>query len=425
MREGTNRTLIQPLRDFLATESAGGIAVVLAAVTAIAWANSPWQASYDQLWSTMFELRLGSWYLTMDLQHWVNEALMTIFFLIVGLEIKRELVEGELKEASRRSLPVFAAFGGMILPALLFVALNPRPPEIRGWGIPMATDIALAVGVITIVGSRIRPSLKLFLLALAIVDDIGAILVIGLFYTGGLKWAGLVIAAALIGVTIMIRRRVNALAVYLVLGAALWLTFLKSGIHPTLAGVAMGLLAPTKPRISPELIDQTELANLGTIEDVVTTRRLALSSVSVVEWLEHGIHTWTSFLIVPLFALANAGIHLSDEALASAASAPVAWGIVVGLLVGKPLGILVASAIAVRSGAATLPDGVTWTAIAGVGLLAGMGFTVSLFVAELALMPPLTQYAKIGILTASVLAGGFGYLILRRRPVGPSMTNGQ
>jgi len=419
MREGTNRTLIQPLRDFLATESAGGMAVVAAAATAIAWANSPWQSSYEQLWSTVIELRLSSWYLTMDLQHWVNEALMAIFFLIVGLEIKRELVEGELKEASRRSLPVFAAVGGMILPALLFVALNPRLPEIRGWGIPMATDIALAVGVITIVGSRLRPSLKLFLLALAIVDDIGAILVIGLFYTGGLKWAGLVIAAALIGVTIMIRRRVNALAVYLVLGAALWLTFLQSGIHPTLAGVAMGLLAPTKPRISPELIDQTELANLGTIEDVVTTRRLALSSVSVVEWLEHGIHPWTSFLIVPLFALANAGIHLSDEALAGAASAPVAWGIVVGLLVGKPLGILVASAIAVRSGAATLPDGVTWAAIAGVGLLAGMGFTVSLFVAELALMPPLTHYAKIAILTASILAGGFGYLILRHGPVVP------
>jgi NhaA family Na+:H+ antiporter len=417
MREGTNRTFIHPLRDFLATESAGGIAVVLAAVVAIVWANSPWQASYEQIWTTVLEIRLGSWSLTMDLQHWVNDALMAIFFLLVGLEIKRELVEGELKEASRRTLPVFAAVGGMVIPALLFIALNPRPPEIRGWGIPMATDIALAVGVITIVRSRLRPSLKLFLLALAIVDDIGAILVIGLVYTGGLKWAGLLLAAALIGLTIAIRRKVDAIAVYLVLGAALWLTFLQSGIHPTLAGVVMGLLAPTKPRISPELIDQTELANLGTIEDVVTTRRLALSSVSVVEWLEHGIHPWTSFLIVPLFALANAGIHLSNEAMSGAVTSPVAWGIVVGLVVGKPLGILAATAIAVRSGAATLPEGVTWMAIGGVGLLAGMGFTVSLFVAELALTPPLTQYAKVGILTASVLAGVVGYLVLRRTPV--------
>lgn len=361
----------------------------------------------------MLKLRVGSWSLAMDVRHWVNEALMAIFFLIVGLEIKRELVEGELKEASRRSLPVYAAIGGMILPALLFIAFNPGSPEFRGWGIPMATDIALAVGVVTIVGSRLRPSLKLFLLALAIVDDIGVILVIGLVYTGGLEWGGLLLSASLIGLTIIIRRRVDKLAVYLTLGVALWLTFRHSGIHATITGVVMGLLAPTKPRISPETIDQTELSNLGSVKDVVTTRRLARSSVSVVEWLEHGIHPWTSFLIVPLFALANAGIHLSDEALAGAASAPVAWGIVVGLVVGKPLGILAASAIAVRSGAATLPEGVTWPAIAGVGLVAGMGFTVSLFVAELALMPPLTQYAKVGILTASVLAGGFGYLVLR------------
>jgi len=415
MHEGTSRKLlIRPLRDFLATESAGGFAVVVAALSAIAWANSPWRAGYERLWATVFELRLGSWSLALDLRHWVNEALMAVFFLVVGLEIKREMVEGELRDPRHRALPVYAAVGGMVVPALLFIAFNVGRPEIRGWGIPMATDIALAVGVIAVVGSRVRPALKLFLLALAIVDDIGAILVIGLVYAGNLQWGWLLATATLIGVTVMVQRRVDALAVYLLLGAGLWLALHRAGIHATLAGVVMGLLAPTQPRISPELIDQSELSNLGTVRDVMTTRRLARSTVSVVEWLEHRIHPWTSFLIVPLFALANAGIPLSAEALAGAVTAPVAWGIVVGLVIGKPLGITVAAAIAVRSGAATLPTGVTWTGVAGAGLLAGMGFTVSVFIAELALMPPLTQYAKIGILTASFISGGLGYIVLRR-----------
>lgn len=415
MREAASRKLlIRPLRDFLVTESAGGVAVVVAALTAIAWANSPWSAGYERLWATVFELRLGSWSLALDLRHWVNEALMSIFFLVVGLEIKREMVEGELRDPRRRVLPVYAAVGGMILPALLYVAVNLGHPEIRGWGIPMATDIALAVGVIALVGDRVRPSLKLFVLALAIVDDIGAIVVIGLVYAGNVEWGWLLVAAAVIGITVTIQRRFDALSVYVVLGTGLWFSLYQAGIHATLAGVVMGLLAPTKPRISPELIDQTELSNLGSVRDAIVTRRLARSAVSVVEWLEHRIHPWTSFLIIPLFALANAGIPLSAQALAGAASAPVAWGIVVGLVIGKPVGILLAAVIAVRSRAATLPTGVTWTGIAGAGLVAGMGFTVSLFIAELALTPPFTQYAKVGILTASFVSGALGYLVLRR-----------
>ena len=321
-RAGTNRKLIQPLRDFLATESAGGIALVVAALIAIVWANSPWQSSYEQLWTTTFEVRLGSRALSMDLRHWVNDALMAIFFLIVGLEIKRELVEGELRDPRRRALPVFAAVGGMVVPALLFIALNPSHPEIRGWGIPMATDIALAVGVVTLVGSRLRPSLKLFLLALAIVDDIGAILVIGLVYSGGIDWVWLLAGIAVIGLTLVLRRNVDALAVYVVLGVGLWLALYRAGIHPTLAGVVMGLLAPAKPRLTSDLIDQTELSTIGSVEDVLATQRLARSSVSVVEWLEHRIHPWTGFLIVPLFALANAGIPLSVEAVAGAVGSP-------------------------------------------------------------------------------------------------------
>ncbi len=413
-REGTNRKLIQPLRDFLATESAGGIALVVAALIAIVWANSPWQSSYEQLWTTTFEVRLGSRALSMDLRHWVNDALMAIFFLIVGLEIKRELVEGELRDPRRRALPVFAAVGGMVVPALLFIALNPSHPEIRGWGIPMATDIALAVGVVTLVGSRLRPSLKLFLLALAIVDDIGAILVIGLVYSGGIDWVWLLAGIVVIGLTLVLRRNVDALAVYVVLGVGLWLALYRAGIHPTLAGVVMGLLAPAKPRLTSDLIDQTELSTIGSVEDVLATQRLARSSVSVVEWLEHRIHPWTGFLIVPLFALANAGIPLSVEAVAGAVGSPVAWGIFLGLVIGKPLGILLASWIAIRLGAGSLPEGVDWTAIAGAGLVAGMGFTVSIFISELALLPPFNEYAKIGILMASIVAGVVGFLVLRR-----------
>jgi Na+:H+ antiporter, NhaA family len=415
MHEGTSsRLLVRPLRDFLARESAGGFAVVLAAIAAIAWANSPWRASYEQLWLTVFELRLGSWTLALDLRHWVNEALMAIFFLVVGLEIKREIVQGELRDPRHRVLPVYAALGGMVLPALLYVAFNFGRPEVRGWGIPMATDIALAVGVIALVGSRVRPALKLFLLALAIVDDIGAILVIGLVYAGNVQWGWLLVAAGMVGITIMLRRRIDGIAVYLVVGMGLWFSLHEAGIHATLTGVVMGLLAPTTPTTAPELIDETELADVGSVREVVKTRKLARSAVSVVEWLEHRIHPWTSFLIVPLFALANAGIPLSDEALAGALTAPVAWGVVVGLVVGKPLGILVAALIAVRSGAATLPPGVTWTGIAGAGLLAGMGFTVSVFIAELALTQPMTQHAKVGILAASLVSGALGYVVLRR-----------
>lgn len=410
----TRPVLIRPLRDFLATESAGGIAVVGAALLALLWANSPWQGSYRQFWATVLELRFGSFSLAMDLRELVNEALMTIFFLVVGLEIKREIVEGELRDPSRRALPVCAAVGGMILPALIYAAINSGRPEVRGWGIPMATDIALAVGVMTL-ARTVHPMLKLFLLALAIVDDIGAILVIGVFYADqiDLGWIGVASVAGVV-VVVLQMRRVEALWVYVVAGCGLWLALHQAGIHATLTGVALGLLAPTKPYLSPELIDQTELANVSSARDALVTTRLARSAVSVVEWLEHRLHPWTSFLIVPIFALANAGVALSVESLRTAAISSVTWGVVIGLLIGKPLGILAASAIAVRLGVATLPVGVTWAGIGGAGLLAGVGFTVSLFMAESALGSIDADHARLGILAASIAAGTIGLVVLRR-----------
>jgi Na+:H+ antiporter, NhaA family len=408
------RTRIRPLSDFLATESAGGIALVAAAFVALLWANSPWSESYERMWSEVLEVRLGSLSLTMDLRHWLNDGLMAIFFLVAGLEIKREIVEGELRDGRHRALPVVAALGGMLTPALLYVSFNSQGPWVQGWGIPMATDIALVVGVMSLAGNRVDPRLKLFLLALAIVDDIGAILVIGLFYGGQGDRRWLLIGGLVVLVALSLRRRaVQLLSVYVILGIGLWLSLHQAGIHPTISGVIMGLLAPTKPYLPPELIDETELLAIGSVESVVDTRRLARSTVSVVEWLEHRLHPWTSFGIIPLFAFANAGISMSAESLQGAATSPVAWGVMMGLMVGKPIGILLFSAIAVRVGVASLPSGARWTSIGGVGLLAGMGFTVSVLIAELALNQPVLNEAKVAILGASITAGAVGLFVLR------------
>ena len=381
---------------------------------ALAWANSAWRASYEQLWETGFEIQFGSGSLALSLRELVNEGLMTIFFLIVGLEIKREVAEGELRDPSSRALPVFAALGGMILPALIFVGINFGQSEVDGWGIPMATDIALAVGIMSL-ARNVKPGLKLFLLALAIVDDIGAILVIAIFYSGQVNagWIGVgVLFLAL--VVVLQLARVEATWVYVLAGLGLWLALHEAGVHATLAGVMLGLLAPTKPYLQPELIDQSELTNLGSAQDVAVTTRMAKSAVSVVEWLEHRLHPWTSFLIVPLFALANAGISLSAESARAAVISPVAIGVFLGLLVGKPVGILAASALAARLGATTLPAGVTWVGIAGASSLAGVGFTVSLFIAEVALPSTSADQARFGILAASILAAGIGLFILRK-----------
>ena len=391
------------------------MALVAAAFLALLWANSSWSESYHQIWATVLELRLGSQMLTMDLRHWLNEGLMTIFFLVVGLEIKREMVEGELRDGRRRALPVFAALGGMVVPGLLYLAFNYQGPWVQGWGIPMATDIALAVGIMSLAGNRVHPSLKLFLLALAIVDDIGAILVIGLFYAsqGDRRW--LLLGGAVVLVTIWLRRRaVQSLLIYTLLGIGLWFSFIAAGIHGTLAGVVMGLLAPTKPYISPEMVDETELQMIGSVASVLDTHRLARSTVSVVEWLEARLHPWTSFVIVPLFGLANAGISMSGDSLRGAFSSPVAWGVVVGLVVGKPIGILTFSAVAVRLGMATRPEGANWKGVGAAGVLAGIGFTVSVFIAELALGPPALNEAKIAVLFASIVAGALGIFALTR-----------
>jgi NhaA family Na+:H+ antiporter len=409
--------MLSPLRDFLDTEASGAILLAGGAVIALVWANSPWSQSYEDLWGTEAGIFIGNHSLVLDLRHWINEGLMTIFFLVVGLEVKREVTDGHLSSRRAALLPGAAALGGMIAPALVYLAIAGTSAP-RGWAIPMATDIALAVGVLAVVGNRIPASLRAFLLGLAVVDDIGAIVIIAAVYSTGVMFGWL--AAAAVGVAITVafgRLGVYSTWVYIVIGFAVWLSLLEAGIHPTLAGVVMGLLAPSTPRLHRDLIDIDELTDLSDADAARTTSDLAKGSVSVVEWLQHVLHPWTSYVIVPMFALANAGIAISASALGDAAQSPITWGVLFGLLVGKPLGIVLATRVTVRAGLADNPDGASPLQIVGVGTAAGIGFTVALFISELAFIDPTDQSnAKLAILAASVLAAAGSSVILALKP---------
>ncbi|MBI4260657.1 MAG: Na+/H+ antiporter NhaA [Actinobacteria bacterium] len=421
------RLLVRALQSFLDTEAAGGILLLLAAAAALVWANSPWRGTYDDLWHTTLTFRLGPWAIEEDLRHWVNDALMSIFFFVVGLEIKRELTIGELRDPRRAALPVLAAIGGMVVPALLYLAINPTGDASRGWGIPMATDIAFALGVLTLVGPRCPPALKLFLLALAIVDDIGAILVIAVFYSGGLELAALGAAAGLLVLIVILQRvHVRSSPVYVVLGVAVWFATFESGIHPTIAGVALGLLTPAiafqRPaavsdearRVADETVDDPRPPDADAHHWLYLTR-LSRDAVSPLGRMEHLLHPWSSYVIIPLFALANAGVSLSFGDLREAVASPIWVGVMVGLVVGKPLGVVLGAVVGVRLGLARLPSGSSWWHVVGAGALAGIGFTVSLFIAGLAFTTSEREaVAKVGILTASLAAGAAGALVLSR-----------
>ena len=405
---------IRPLVDFLHTEAAGGVALVAAALVALAWANSPWDESYHDPWTTHFSMTLGRHEIDLDLRHWINDGLMALFFFVVGLEIKRELVEGELRDPRRAALPAIAALGGMVVPAAIYAAFNAGGEGSDGWGIPMATDIAMAVGVLSLLGSRIAPSLKLFLLALAIVDDIGAILLIAVFYTDEIRGDALAVALGLVIVVAVMRRAgVRSILPFAVVGLALWFALHESGVHATLVGVVLGSMAPTRPLLRPELIDAAELADVSSYDAARQTATAAREAVSVVEWLEHLLHPWTSFVVVPLFALANAGLSLSGDTVSDALASPIAAGIVVGLVVGKVVGVTGFTWLATRLRVASLPQGSNWAGIVGVSALAGIGFTVSLFVAGLAFADAaLEDEAKVAILGASVLAAAIGSTLI-------------
>lgn len=380
------RRRARALREFLDTEVAGATVLLAAVVVALVWANSTWAASYVELWHAQLPLPSATG-LDLTMHQVVNDGLMTVFFFVVGLEIKREIVDGELSDPRTAAVPVAAAIGGMVVPALVFLAVNASTGTTRGWGIPMATDIAFAVGVMALVGSRLPSGAKLFLLTSAVVDDIGAIVVIAVVYSTSLSMPALLGAVVVVGVVLLVRRAgVDALWVYLVLGAVLWYLTFESGVHATIAGVLLGLLTPAN---GPD---------------------------SVAERLEHRLHPASSFVIVPLFALANAGVRLDLGALSEPAPRAVALGVVLGLVLGKTVGISAAAGLAVRSGLGRLPDGVGAWDVVGIGAVAGIGFTVSLFVTELAYDDvTIRDAAKVAVLAASVIAAIVGGTTLRWR----------
>jgi NhaA family Na+:H+ antiporter len=408
----------RPVAAFLHVEVAGGIVLLIATVLALVLANSPWFEYYDGFWTTILEIRVGPLELIEDLRHWVNDLVMVFFFFVVGLEIKYELVAGELRNPRAAAVPAIAAAGGMVVPAVLYLVFNAGGEGAAGWGIPMATDIAFAMGVLALLGRRVPFAARVFLLTLAIVDDIGAIIVIALFYTADLSFMWLAAAGAgLLTIAVLKRFHVWSLPVYVVVGAFTWLATYESGVHATIAGVALGFLAPATPLLqrtaAGRVVREADPDTLTT-DDLRRLRFLLSGSVSVAESLQRTLHPWTAYLVLPIFAFANAGIHLSGDAVVDALRSPVTLGVVGGLVFGKLIGITGATWLAVRFKVGPLPTGTNWSQITGLSLIAGIGFTVSLFITGLAFeyTSDVAAEAKVGILVASLIAAVAGAAVL-------------
>ncbi|MCG8710741.1 Na+/H+ antiporter NhaA [Brenneria sp. 4F2] len=423
------------LQRFAHLESVGGMVLLLAAAIALIWANSPFAAGYHQLWHTPISVGFGSFSFSHSLHFWINDGLMAIFFLVVGMEIRHEMHAGALSDIRQAALPILAAFGGVALPALVYLLFNGDPAHRHGWAVPTATDIAFAVGVLTLLGRAIPGNVRVFLLTLAIIDDIVAIIMIALFYSSGLDYSGLAIAGA--GVLLVFglqRLGVGAALVYLLPGMIIWSGFLIMGVHPTLAGVVLGLITPVLParmdesarekivRIGGQLASgNPEPGNhperlIQQFRQLHVARRELLSPVARVQM---ALHPWVAFFIMPLFALANAGVSLDGVDLSAQGSHWVMIGVMAGLVLGKPLGIIGVSWLMVRIGLCKRPPGVSWGGIALIGLLGGIGFTMSIFIAMLAFSSEnQLAAAKLGVLlgslTAALLGMAWGYLYLRR-----------
>lgn len=423
--------LLQPFNEFVHTQAAGGIVLLLATVLALAWANSPWSAAYEAMRHTHLVLDVGLIRLDESVHEWVNDGAMVLFFFLVGLEIKRELTVGEINSVRRAVVPVAAALGGMVAPVLIFLLVVTDAAARPGWGVPMATDIAFALGIVALLGRRVPDGLKVLLLALAIFDDIGAVAVIAVAYSDAAAALPLVAAAAVLAVMwICSRLGVRGIGAYVALGILAWLAARESGVHPALLGVAFGLLTPWESWHHPEHFAREadrllrELRErIGTpderrsrTEAVLHLRSLSAEAIAPLDRLEATLTDWVAFLVVPLFALVNAGVDLRGGALDDATGAPLAWGVALGLVLGKPAGIVAGCWLALRLGA-ELPAGATWRGVLGVGAVAGIGFTVALFVAQLAYADTgLLAHAKVGVFAGSLVSGVLGYLLLRSLP---------
>ena len=421
-REPIDR-LTRPVTEFMHIEASSGFVLLACTLAALGLANSPWADGFLAFWKTKVGFQAGSFGMQHSLQHWINDALMAVFFFVIGLEVKREIVHGELRDVRRAALPIAAALGGMVAPALLYLAFVGEGPARSGWGIPMATDIAFVVGCMSVLGRRVPLALRVLLLSLAIADDIGAILVIAVGYTDdldlGLLGGG---AAGIVLVSVLARLGVRSFGVYTALGAAIWFCFHESGVHATIAGVILGLQTPARAYVERSalgrwLTGSTRGETALSATEARTAVRVARESVPPLDYLMHALHPWVAFVVMPVFAFANAGVALAGASLFE----PVSIAVAVGLLVGKPLGIFVFSFLAVRTGLCRLPAGVTWSVLAGAGCLAGIGFTMALFIAGLALEGALLDAAKLGILAGSAVSAALGMaLLFRLLPLPPA-----
>ena len=425
--------LLNPINEFLHKEASGGILLIICTVIALAWANSPWSQSYNHLWHTYLSVNIGNLLnLNYSLHYWINDGLMAVFFFTVGLEIKRELLVGELSSIQKASLPIAGAIGGMVIPALLYTIFNINGKGANGWGIPMATDIAFVVGIMALLGPRIPLTLKIFVLALAIADDIGAVLVIAIFYTAEISITSLIIAAIVLILLITLNKLgTKSLVPFTLLGIILWLAFLKSGIHATIAGVLLAFTIPASSRYNTnefservkkliKKFDETGdhwknvLNNSERQHDVMAIESSCEKVLTPLQRFEHGLHPWVAFFIIPVFALANAGVTLAGLDILQALFSPISLGIIIGLFLGKQFGIFIFSFVAVKLKLASLPEGINWKNLYGAGILAGIGFTMSLFIAGLAFdNPALLDLSKIGVLTGSLLSGILGFVYLK------------
>ncbi|WP_218190343.1 Na+/H+ antiporter NhaA [Pseudomonas sp. CC6-YY-74] len=422
--------VVRPFQLFAQRQASGGLVLLGCAILALAWANSPWAWAYEQMLHVPLSIALGDQVLRLDLRHWINDGLMAIFFFGVGLEIKREFLVGELAERRKAMLPIVAAVGGMVIPALIYAGFNFNGPGAKGWGIPMATDIAFALGALAVLGSRIPDALKVFLVALAIVDDLGALLVIAIFYTVSIDWRGVaVIAAVLLALWVANRFGARRGSIYLLLGLGLWAGFFMSGLHATLAGVLTALFVPARVKIVPDAVpkvirrgaDDIEAQALDSEPDAMDPDRVAVigaiggsldAATAPLQRIEHMVQPWITYGILPIFGLFNAGVVIDAGVLRTLPTA-VPLGIMVGLVLGKSIGISLASWLAVKTGLAALPEGTTWRLLIGTAFLAGIGFTMALFISGLAFADThFEREAQLAILVGSLLAAAVGIGIL-------------
>ena len=421
--------IIEPVNRFIHLEYTSGIVLLINVVLAIFWVNiSP--DSYHHLWEIKLSVGFGGSILSQPLHTWINDGLMAVFFFVIGLELKREFMDGELSSVRNASLPMAAALGGMVIPALIYVMVNLGTDSMRGWGIPMATDIAFALALLSMAGKHIPSSVKVFLSALAVADDLGAVLVIAFFYTAGVNFTALGVAIIFLMVLVAGNRMgIRSSAFYLVVGICVWLGFLVSGVHATLAGVLVAFTIPAATRINEEVYSSNlkklthefehEIPNNSTLttpaqhKTIQHVKNLSLAAETPLQKIEHALHPWVAFFIMPLFALSNSGIIIGADFFSSVIN-PVSIGVTLGLVIGKFLGIFGFTWLMVKFGLGSLPKGSSWRQIAGVALLGGIGFTMSLFISGLAFNDiAFVEQAKYGILIASIIAGVLGTLVLR------------